>query len=464
MSVAVAEHLGACSACSQELAEWRALDDAMHVRDQQVPPDIQASEGWIRLEAELPVIGLETSHSTRRHSLSTRYRLIPAIAALLLIALGSAVFGVMMQGRISHAPTATRPIVCAPNQISNDLPKGAWLQDLDMTSPDSGWATGHILGTSDNTPFIAQYRHCRWRAVQVSRPDVFGLTISALSPSDAWVFGYHVRGNVALPAYMTPFILHYTGGRWRQVTVPNVAGKDQHVVGFAMVSDEEGWLSLTKPHCPACAFPYQVYHGVDGVWSLVNPPTGYQSLWLVGAFPSGVAWLAADNGTNREDLILYHNSVFSSMYILPSNNLLMPAAMAAPRGESPEVSMDTPEDAWINAGNLLVHCSLSFCSRLPLDYPSRTTSGTDVNVAVFAANAGWAFSVKLRALVPEEYFNITGVYRLQDGQWQPFPWPYQNVKVLSEVHDVVQVAPDEYWAIAGETLLHYVKGRWYLYS
>jgi hypothetical protein len=471
MSGAVAEHLGMCAACSQELAEWRSLGDAMRIREQQVPPDRQALESWIRLEAELPVISLETSHAPRRRSLSTRYRLIPVIAALLLIALGSAVFGVMMQGRISHLPKATQPSACIPNRIGPSIPRSTELRNLAMTSPDSGWAVG--VNVSDNSPVILQYHDCEWTADPVSLPSRAELfNISALSPTDAWALAFSHSG--------TYIFLHYTGGRWQQTTAPFALNSVQGPIdggGFTMVSDSEGWLNVT-PQCYPCGQindgspEFLLYHGVSGVYSPVNAPAGYRNLWLVRAFANGVAWIRAESSNSKEEtLMLYHNGVLSPRYVLPAQATI---------DEPLQVQMDTPEDAWITMGHnvslLLLHCSLSSCKLTPLpgdpiaqthshvDYPSALDSAT---VGVFSADAGWAFlskwetpPVPLTRGVVWTPTQVTTVYQLQNGRWHPFSWPFH----VGMVYDIVQVAPNEYWAFTPTSLLHFVNGSWSLYS
>ncbi len=195
------------------------------------------------------------------------------------------------------------------------------------------------------------------------------------------------------------------------------------------------------------------------MWSPVSTP-GYQNLWLDKAFAPGEAWFTAEeSATGQLILLLYRNGTLTPMYTLPANAFLY---------ESYQIQMDSPQSVWITVpmdnaqgaqtGWLLLHCSLSSCSQSSLlNDPRIQTSDT---VQVFSASEGWAFRTRNQQGAPRGY--IVEVFRLQNGQWQRVPWLSQQIAYMGSI---VQVGPDEYWAIAdGSTLLHFVNGAWSSYS
>jgi hypothetical protein len=235
---------------------------------------------------------------------------------------------------------------------------------------------------------------------------------------------------------------------------------DKAVADFTMISSTEGWMLVEQRNATTWSTPYQLYHGVNGVWSLVSTP-GYQNLWPVKPFASGAAWLIGeDSSTGQPHLLLYHNGTLTPMYTLPPNALLYANAGI-------QIEMDSPQSAWVSepmlnsrgaqTGQLLLHCSLSSCRQSSLgNDPRIQTSDT---VQIFSANAGWAFLRKDQQGAYTQYIN-EGL-RLHNGTWQSAPWPF-HVEVVSII---VQGGPNEYWALADHaTILHFVNGAWSSYS
>jgi hypothetical protein len=286
----------------------------------------------------------------------------------------------------------------------------------------------------------------------------FGL-ISVVSASDVWVLGYKVsfqQDSQGEHEILTTLVLHYTGGQWQETPFPVAISPNQSIIGFTMVSSTEGWILVAQRNNTGWSVPYQLYHGVNGEWSVVSAP-GYQNLWPIKPFAPGEAWLSGqDSATGLPRLLLYQNGTLTPMYALPPNALLY-------GHDYVQIEMDSPQSAWVTVlvlsarqaqtGWLLLHCSLSSCSQSSsVSDPRIQASDT---VWVFSANAGWAFLRKNQQGAFTQY--IDTVFRLHNGQWQSIPWPLR----ITIVDIGVAVGPNEYWALAdSSTILHFADGKW----
>ncbi len=477
---AVRGHLAGCAACRARLASFAPVDAALRryvdwlMVEATQPSAWLAEEDIMRLtdeETNPTHIPIEPSRYSAQRPAPRRTRpnrFLPALAALaavLLIALSATIFALFGHGHLTQHPAqATQQPACAPSQISGHLPKGARLQELAMISPNEGWLVGSTYDSQASGPdatksLILHYSHCQWTQESIALPGVVLWHISAISASNVWAFGVKqsVENGVGLTTTLT---LHYTDGRWQQTPFPVTINSNQVIIGFRMVSANEGWLTVApRGNKLLYGTPYQLYHGVNGMWSPVSTP-GYQNLWLDKAFAPGEAWFTAEeSATGQLILLLYRNGTLTPMYTLPANAFLY---------ESYQIQMDSPQSVWITVpmdnaqgaqtGWLLLHCSLSSCSQSSLlNDPRIQTSDT---VQVFSASEGWAFRTRNQQGAPRGY--IVEVFRLQNGQWQRVPWLSQQIAYMGSI---VQVGPDEYWAIAdGSTLLHFVNGAWSSYS
>lgn len=510
-AAAVQQHLTTCTTCQRELAAWRTLTDAMGVRDRKTPlaSPARVAAGWARLEEALlvpaisdarqerweddelfvdamardeppahppisppsPIPPIPSVPPVRRHAVRLRDRLLPALAAVLVISLGAALFGMLAhRDHTQPSPVVQHPHpACAPNQSSARLLKGVRLARLAMTSPDEGWAVGVTYlpgGTTSIASLILHYSHCQWTPEPIRLPGVGFYGISAISANDVWVWGFRetVQPDAAQHLRLTSLLVHYAGGQWHETPFPIAVPDNQISMGFSMVSAAEGWILVAQRNDKnGYGPPYQLYHGVNGVWSQVAAP-GYHDLWPVKVFAPGEAWLIAQQDTSSDTasaqtvLLLYRDGTLTQLYTLP------------PSVHQPEVGhiqMDGPQDAWVTmqtftttgapSGWLLLHCSLSSCSQSSLLDDPRIQSSDFVEV--FSATEGWAFSSNLPPATPQASPQFS-IFRLHDGQWQRLSTAFP----VSVVRDIQQVTPDEYWISTTGALLHFANGSWSVYS
>jgi hypothetical protein len=476
---AVRGHLVRCAVCRARLAAFAPVDAALQRYVGWLMEEATQSSAWLTEDDIMRLAHDSIDHSpvpvepprdsaqrSRRRSPNHFFSHLGAIAAVLLIALSATIFAVFGYTRLSPPTRGTQPSVCASSQISAHLPKGARLADVAMISADEGWLVGDApdAGASGPVlvkPLLLHYQHCTWMQDPITLPGVGLYRISAVSARDVWVLGIKesaqktTQGDTTM--VLTSLALHYTGGQWQVTPFPVTVGHDQDIIIFTMVSSTEGWIEVGQRTQIGADAPYQLYHGVNGVWSLVSAP-GYQHLLPTRSFASGATWLTAENSaTSRLTLLLYHNGNLTPMYTLPAQ---------ADLPVDYQIHMDSPQSAWVTlqlsngrgapTGWLLLHCSLSSCSQSSVvNDPHIQTSDM---VQIFSAQEGWAFSMNHPPAPPGL---IESAFRLQNGHWQSVPWPGHQIEWVSVI---VQVGPDEYWAVASSSILHFVNGAWSSYS
>lgn len=485
---AVRRHLASCAACRTRLAAFAPMDAALHRYVEWLTVEATQPAAWLAVDDIMRLAHEHTGHSPgpadpphyaapRPHpSRPNRFFSgLAALAAVLLIALSATIFVLFGYGHLAPPGQVTPPAVCAPNQISAHLPKDARLLDLAMISADEGWLVGYTpdtgpYGVATMKPLLLHYRHCEWTQVPLTLPGVSLGRISAVSANDVWVFGakesFQQTSQGGETELLTSLALHYTGGQWQVIPFPVTTSPNQTIQTFTMISSIEGWLVVAQRNPISWGPPYQDYHGVNGVWSLVSAP-GYQNLLPIAPFAPGATdapgttWLTAeDSATSRTTLLLYHNGNLTPMYTLPVH------AQSAFFGHY-QMHMDSPQSAWIGLqmlsargaqiGWLLLHCSLSSCRQSSLVNDPRIQLADTVQV--FSASEGWAFRSTNQQGASAGH--IENVFRLHNGQWQSVPWPFQYIQRVSVI---VQIGPDEYWALADSSLLHFANGAWSSYS
>jgi hypothetical protein len=270
------------------------------------------------------------------------------------------------------------------------------------------------------------------------------------------------------------------GEEQAQATLPTFVGQ-QAIEAFQMVSPTEGWMMITggrDQHDNILSS--QVYHLLNGSWSLVTLPdqSQYQNVVFDGAFGPDEAWIEGDTNAiagatpPTPHLFLYRNGTVT------------PMTVPMPPGDNAwdsTINMQTPQDGWLVVGKQIE--ALNWLDRTLLHFDGTTWSQTSVlddprvqtaaKVVIFSADEGMAF---LTSPLPhniaggETYPAITQALWLHNGQWQRVSWP-SNIWGIGQV---VQVSPTEYWAMpmavgsspqsAPSAILHFDDGVWTSYS
>jgi hypothetical protein len=423
-----------------------------------------------------------------------RFAALPAVAAVLLVSvLAAAVFFSLGGGRSGtqrrHLATVTAPqatITAAPSAtpppatpspapggcpsgggVRTNLPNASYPGDLSMVSATEGWAAGSIVDPTtgfNEGSLLLHYSHCTWSQGAPSIPDVALGSIDMLSASEGWAVG----GTMTGPEHGVA--LHYSNGAWRQVTLPDQATSEGTYTVVRMLSASEGWIIFQYVKSATGGFSYYALHYRNGMWTRVNlsyaqigdiAPVGPDELWLVATLSNG-------NGT-----IVHYKAGTQTQFPLPRGYQMGTFHVVSPS--------DIWLPGWIPSNYDYLETTYVFVTH----WDGITWSGSSVGqdpaiqnvkgLTVFGPSDGWAFPAPLSQ---NEYIPITSTMRLGTSGWVSGSWSFTDI---SGIEQVVEVGPDEYWAIGsymqtytypngsqmsiGRTvLLHYAGGKWSVYG
>jgi len=307
------------------------------------------------------------------------------------------------------------------------------------------------------TPYevlLTQLGTLRYRA---PLPNLNLYSLSMVSPLEGWAVGYK------------DVILHYTGGRWRQVASPVQAGS---LSSISMVSADDGW-----------AVGYDnVLHYINGVWQDASntfppPSNGAPSPYRHGL--NSVDMISPDTGwiiANGDVILRYSNGVWSFDYIyddprmtgslltrlkmvsasegwaVGSNDILHYQngswGVSYPHSEHPSIGVGdfgvvSSTDVWTVGSGGFLHYDGSAWNKVPSSISTILSS-----VYMTSATDGWAVG------------EAGTILHYNGSAWQQIPSP--TAKYLAAVR---MVSATEGW-IVGEagTILHYQNGTWSVYQ
>jgi hypothetical protein len=173
---------------------------------------------------------------------------------------------------------------------SSKIPVGAGnggLYDVVAISPRDVWAVGN---NQSNTFFSIHFNGARWSVVNgpsFSFPVNFIQlnSVSAASKNDIWVSGF-TYGSLLNPYHYTPFIGHWNGGQWENVTAK--FNSDQPFLpysvafttgGIKAIGPNDVWVFGNKfdPNLGSQA-NLQHWDGTKWAESIVQQPAGYGTI------------------------------------------------------------------------------------------------------------------------------------------------------------------------------------------
>jgi hypothetical protein len=441
-------------------------------------PSDAVTNGWHALAPEIQIDSLPADISLARRQNPRRIWPLGAVfAALLLIALAVGIFAELGNQRGSHKTqvTSTPAAVCDAHSIRADLPNGMTLNTITMTAPDEGWAAGQVGDSQNESGLILHYIHCRW---SVSASGIAGYAIGAVamaSRDEGWAEGEDSTANGDLQHVL----LHYSHGRWEQMTLPADLPA-QTAQGQLAMRRGEGWVSYYMGNDTRKHEIWKLYHYSAGIWTQVSTPSGLDSLSSdFAAFPgTGIVSLGHDDAWP----IAYN----------PSTGISIPAHYHAgkwttwplPEGwEVGQIVMTSPTDGWAMGSSVTpvyptntpsdwAALMLRFDGKAwtPVPLPDDKSIRTLSDGRLAGPGDGWIFSVgqdSSRGCGQLGSGSVTAVYHYQDGAWQHVNWPFADDTPLL-VGTIERVANGDYWAIGLQdrvsVLLHYANGQWTKYG
>ena len=441
--IAVIErHLAHCAACRGELAQWRQLADLAHEIDA-----ITASTTWATIQAHLAPdrVARPRWHQTFRLPAPTEFpfasgerfmefdnrqsdsdlitsRITPSrlerrprrrtgimasVAAILLIVLGATVFA-LRPHRGAATPGTNVHITPSPTSAPALLLPGGLASDI--LSPDDIWATGLNMPGTNAQGFNSQIIHFDGSHLQAvatyTGTELKG--ISMVSATDGWVVGVIGPEDSSTAK---PLVLHYTGGHWVTVTLPNPAFLPYDV---KMFSANDGWFFGHEGNKEAA------FHYVNGAWNAatVNLPILNQIQML-----SDTEGWATSDSQNQHGTTLwrYHDGQWSDFYTTSS--------------PVPSFGANSPTDVWLVVLKADVS-DLALAGSGKGYAASRPASG-GLKELLHYDGSGWT-TVQLPSVVginPPQFFgegqwigvdNIATALHFQNGQWSPTTLPIGN--------------------------------------
>jgi hypothetical protein len=358
------------------------------------------------------------------------------------------------------SPNASQPRAssCAPAQITASVPAGAYLMDLSMVSPDEGWAVGGVVGTVGGWggSVLLHYHNCQWTPVGPSY-DAALLSISMDSSSDGWAVGGASDGTIQKLA------LHYTNGRWQQVTLPDAADTTTVYQAVRMLSPTEGWITVTHSKDAQGNLRNTLLHLHGGTWTALKAP--FAIITAVAPVGPDDAWMAGYLTDGQQGPVVGHYQAGHW------------TTTALPAGFQPStLRMLSPTDGWLSGSFAAASNWEGDQHAAALHYDGSewqlTTTGLDSHaqfVDYFAQSDALAFTVETLPQPQQSTLAIKTVQIESGGRWQTTGWRFQDIGWMRYLN---QVAPSEYWAVgtlggeySGSTvLLYYADGAWHRYG
>jgi hypothetical protein len=282
----IERHVSHCAACQDELAQWCRLSNVAHRIDAVVPPAGAAVESatWATIQAQLPsessfASGVKLMEFDNRHNdadLVTspttpshidrrprrRNTFMASVAAILLVALGAAIFALHPQLHSSTPGSGAKATKTPSSTISADDLTSPTYKAAAIIAPNDIWAVGQAQTSDENGRSVAVISHFDGTKWSINPDNVFPsatptdsptlTTISCGSPTDCWTAG--------------TILAHFTQDHWTKYTVPPSHTSNPGVIpalnGVQMFSATDGWGWKS--------FPLDFYHFTNGVWNEIG--------------------------------------------------------------------------------------------------------------------------------------------------------------------------------------------------
>jgi hypothetical protein len=341
------------------------------------------------------------------------------------------------------------------------------LNDLAMTSPDTGWAVGATPDTLSMDPtyhsLILRLSDCRWEPFGDRLPNAQLQSLAMVSLAEGWAAG--VQGG-------KPLLLHYQNGAWSAVTPPPTGD----IFRFLLVragTNGEVWVVGNTPSSPAAygSFGIAILRLSGGQWKRIETPfvdapdiapVGPGDAWIIGMKKTSVT-LGFEELAHVRSSSLVSETPFDGTIALTQLRMLSPTDGWA-MGAMVTGNADTQGEALVSRP-IALHFDGAKWAEV-----STGASADAHTVDVLGQESAWSYTTKG---VPEF---IISTQRQVAGQWRDVPWPFKDIQSFSRLTCVTQ---DDCWAIGfylwpatGEItgknyawlLLRYATGAWHQYG
>jgi hypothetical protein len=336
------------------------------------------------------------------------------------------------------------------------LPSSAFMDNIAMSGPTEGWATGQVYINSHWQGLLYHYDGTDWQ--QVSNPlgvaTPRGIWTSSLTPGEAWMSG----GDSSSPGV----VYHYSNGSWS----PTYTASRTVPGSLFMLSANEGWATVVQPftgilHWDGSTWsteytsdfylrsitgaPGRVWAAGNGStivsrtgagsWAHVQGSPTFNSLNGVSTLSLGEAWAVGAAGTT----LRYSGGSWQPVPTGFSNILY-------------DVQMLSSSDGYAVGTNAIAHWDGAAWSLAAS--PSAYLRG----VAMTAPGEGWAVGSAAPMSGPASIWRATG------GNWEPV-----STAITRTLYAVAMDSPSHGWAVGGDlsqlyssipALVEYSNGSW----
>jgi hypothetical protein len=167
----------------------------------------------------------------------------------------------------------------------------------DVTAAHSGalWAVGDYFRDGQDYALIERMTRNGWLAVPSNAPETTILnSVSAASRDDIWAAGYDTVSSRA-----HPFIEHWDGSSWAQVTAPSMVG---YLNGIYAAGRDDAWAVGVTSNVNDNGYVTLIEHWDGSSWSVVPSPDGSGSNWLsaVSGTSASEVWAVGWYGNDRQ--------------------------------------------------------------------------------------------------------------------------------------------------------------------
>lgn len=405
-----------------------------------------------------------------------------AIAALLVIALGVAIFVSFSTHRTARvapgaAKTTTPAVTLQPTTATSPLqaprrgaglPKGVEVIAYAPVGANEGWGTGGVgvdpmTGVLDRG-MVLHYAAGYWTQVGAALPGVYLGGIDMVSSSEGWVMGVDGFSDKHV-------MLHISNGAWQQVAIPTVDPQGTPAI-MAMRTPDEGWLAMSNLKGAQGGANTSLLHYSGGVWSLVPNPLHY--ITDIAPIADDEAWVIGWNtGGTISSLVHVRGESATVALTSPTNSTFSRLRMFAPNDIWIEGAIHAASNVEVNDEPLDYHFDGAAWSKVNLHEPRGVQ-----HVGIVASTTAWSFA-SIGSASPNDspYGQIASIYSNASGQWQALGVPYKDLQSLEVVSSsstdvwatgvymvTTQTTSNTYSGISHYVLLHYTGGIWTEYG
>ncbi len=474
-SASLRQHLQTCEYCQNELDSYNWLDDtlARHFgpapRGPLSPSDIrELTSRTYRPHTPPSEARSAPSRGSNHHrqrpaqplrpQRSRRGRVIAIFSALAAVLIIAAISVALFEShkppstsqQQTKTPTPTLPVYVPSSEDT--------FYDISMVSPSEGWLVGAHSTIQASSPLLLHYFNGRLFQVNnlalhvTSNVPVFLNRIVMFSATEGWAVGVY-QPTITCGG---SFLLHYSGGQWRQDTTL----ADTSFRSITFVSPTNGWAAGVK--CGDGISTPGIYHYDGAKWTAVAIPAGFHAIAQVVMASASNGW-AIGYTSSGGGLLHYDGHTWTDTSSLISN----PGEL-----NYSNIAMVSATDGWLAAADFANSPQEGSPAKSILFHYDGTqwrkqTTGLDAiqlgavnGLSLAPSGNGW--------LIASDSGSTVYFFQLSGGTWKQVSNPISTSITQVAITGVFTFSADDAWVIGDgqvnnqnqTVFLHYHNGSW----